>query len=100
MGLCRCHLLPSANWLGQPDEKKVEFTKNGSFFFEDQRLDKFSGGMPPKRGGNGGSGAQKRAPAPLPDAVGAKKKSSTPARLTWALRVRTEHVGMGKFEGS
>ncbi len=32
-----------------------------------------------KRGGEGGSGAQKRAPAPSPDTVGANKKSSTPS---------------------
>ena len=32
-------------------------------------------GIPPKRGGEGGSGAQKRAPVPLPDTVGAKKKT-------------------------
>ena len=35
--------------------------------------------MPPRHGGHGGRGAQKRAPAPLPDAVGAKKQSSTPS---------------------
>ena len=32
-----------------------------------------------RRGGDGGSRAQKRASAPVPDAVGAKKKSSTPS---------------------
>ena len=31
--------------------------------------------MSTKLGGDGGRGAQKRAPAPLPDAVGAKQKS-------------------------
>jgi hypothetical protein len=34
--------------------------------------------LPPKRGGDGGNGAQKRAPVQLPDEVSAKKKSSTP----------------------
>ena len=34
---------------------------------------------PSKRGGEGGSGAQKHSPVSLPDAVGAKKKTSTPS---------------------
>ncbi len=35
-------------------------------------------GHPRKRGGEGGSGAQKRTPSSSPDAVGAQKKSPTP----------------------
>ena len=35
--------------------------------------------MSPNRGGDGGRGSPKRARVPFPDAVGAKKKSSTPS---------------------
>ncbi len=44
--------------------------------------------MPRKRGGEGGSGAQKRGPAPSPpDAVGANtRRPPHPARLTGALK--------------
>ena len=36
------------------------------------------GWMPPKRGGESGSDAQKRAPASSPNVVGDKEKTSTP----------------------
>ena len=44
--------------------------------------------IPHKRGGGGGSGAQKCAPVPLPDAVGAKKKISTPTDQSGSVWVR------------
>ena len=50
--------------------------------------------MPPKCGGDGGSGAQKRAPVSLPDAVGAKKKTSTPSTSDRSTHQKSTNVNL------
>ena len=56
--------------------------------------------MPPKRGGDSGSGAQKRAPVPLPDAVGSKKKCSTPSTSDRSTHKKTTNAGEKPSENS
>ena len=73
---------------------KNKKTSNISFFFNLLREQWTSTAvMPPKRGGDGGSGAQKRAPAPLPDAVGSEKKSSTPSTSHRSTHKKTTNAG-------
>jgi hypothetical protein len=48
-----------------------------------------------KEGGEGGSGAQKRGPAPsTPDAVGANKKTSTPSTSDRSTKTKTTNLNL------
>ena len=50
-----------------------------------------------KAGGEGGSGAQKRGPAPSPpDAVGANKKTSTPSTSDRSTKTKTTNVNLAQ----
>ena len=53
--------------------------------------------MPRKRGGEGGSGAQKRGPAPSPpDAVGTNKKTSTPSTSDRSTKTKTTNLNLAQ----
>ena len=49
-----------------------------------------------KRGGEGGSGAQKRGPALSPDAVGANKKTSTPRTSDRSHKTKTTNLNLAQ----
>ena len=53
--------------------------------------------MPRKRGGEGGSDAQKRGPAPSPpDAVGVNKKTSTPITSDRSTKRKTTNLNLAQ----
>ena len=53
--------------------------------------------MPPrKRGGEGGSGTQKRGPAPSLDAVGVNKKTSTPSTSDRSTKTKTTNLDLAQ----
>ena len=53
--------------------------------------------MPRKRGGEVGSDAQKRGPAPSPpDAVGANKKTSTPSKSDRSTKTKTTNLNLAQ----
>ena len=50
--------------------------------------------MTRKSGGEGGSGAQNRAPVPSPDTVDANKKTSTPSTSDRSTKTKTTNVNL------
>jgi hypothetical protein len=66
-----------------------------SIIDHDNQASVFSG-MSSRRRGQGGSGALKRAPAPLLDAVGSKKKSSTPSTSDRSAHKKSTNVNLAQ----
>jgi len=68
-------------------EKKLDF----------QEIRKSFQDMPRKS--EGGNGAQKRAPAPSPDAVGANKKTTTPSTSERNTKTKTTNLNLAQLAG-